>query len=141
MCEQMATSVYAEERVPAMWVAARKRNLSSPDWLSRTPPRGCQLDHLSYARLLRERVARDELTNNAGGIAVGGSRSRVLSTWSGDTYRAEGSRPAEELRDHLENSAGGLGAGQRGVALFSWRGDYRATGRLDDYSCAAPPST
>ena len=58
----------------------------------------------------------------------------VLSVWAGAAYEVTPVRrgvataplPAPDHRDR--------GAGQRGAAIFSWRGDYRATGWLQAYS-------
>lgn len=145
MCEHMATPTHADQQVPAMWSAARDRGLSSPDWPTRTPPRGSRLDGPSYASLLRERVTEDELVTHAGKTRARPSAGRILVTWNGSTYHARSARweepPSErpgvwEAKDK-EPSA-------KGAALFSWRGDYRATGWLAGYSGTSvkpdPPS-
>lgn len=133
MCEQMATGVHAEREVPTMWAAARERGLVHPDWPSRVPPRGCRLDATSYPALLRERVAEREVPTGRDGVVTHPAAGRVVCTWSGSSYQPVTGPPgsgeqavplAGESNEHR-----GLGA-----AVFSWRGDYRATGWLADYS-------
>ncbi|MEU6201169.1 DEAD/DEAH box helicase [Streptomyces sp. NPDC047061] len=137
MCENMATPVHAEAQVPALWRAARDRNLAAPDWDTRTPPGGNRLDLPSYAALLRERVGENELTVRGNEVVVRAPLRRTLTTWVGDEYRAQIVQRGENAYaypDSGESQGGGSQAG--GAALFSWRGDYRATGWLAVYSSA-----
>lgn len=138
MCEHMATPAHADQQVPAMWSAARERGLASPDWLTRIPPKGSRLDRSSYASLLRERVTEDEVVTRAGEAWAQPSAGRVLVTWNGSKYHAVSARreepPSERPGDCDEKD---IEPSQKGAALFSWRGDYRATGWLADYSGAA----
>ncbi|MFH8368340.1 DEAD/DEAH box helicase [Streptomyces sp. NPDC018031] len=135
MCEQMATGVHADQEVPAMWQAARERGVTGPDWTSRTPPRGCRLDGASYAALLAERVTDGELATGPDGAPVSRSTGRALTAWSGRSHLTVHTRQRETTPAFPP--PGGDGDAERGVALFSWRGDYRATGWLAEYSAVA----
>ncbi|GGN45490.1 DEAD/DEAH box helicase [Streptomyces fuscichromogenes] len=139
MCEQMATSVEAERQVPLMWAAARHRGLHSPDWSTRTPPSGNRLDRAPYAHLLRERVGEQELSAAEGVLRVQPSHPRKLVVWTGRTFHVRHVRSGEA--DPVAGDAHAEARNDRcptagGTALFSWRGDYRATGWLAAYSAA-----
>ncbi|MFC9946561.1 DEAD/DEAH box helicase [Streptomyces pratensis] len=134
MCENMATPVHAEAQVPGMWSAARDKGLRSPDWDTRTPPSGNRLDPSSYAALLRERIGENELTVRGRQVRVRAATRRTLTTWNGNecSVRAvQRGGPEYALPDSGEPGSGP----DQGAALFSWRGDYRATGWLADYTC------
>ncbi|MFH9067500.1 DEAD/DEAH box helicase [Streptomyces coeruleorubidus] len=142
MCERMATPLYAEEHVPDLWDAARRAGLTHPDWPTQTPPRGNRLDGPSYANLLRERVTPEELDAQDGTEpVVRPSSGRVLCVWNGRSYSAAALRRGPQEYDFPPPYAEDAEPCRTGVALFSWRGDYRATGWLADYSAAAPAST
>lgn len=131
MCEQMATPAHMEQDVPQMWRAARAQGVVSPDWRTRTPPSGSRLDPQGYGHLLQERVAAGELTTCTAEGPAQARKSRTLTTWDGPVYRSRSTAQKEWTA-----------TGDTGVALFSWRGDYRATGWLTYYSAiAADPTT
>jgi helicase len=129
MCEQMATRTHAEELVPQLWTAATARGFTSPDWTAIARPRNCQLSLEDYAQLLRERatsVTIDLHANRTNATAPDGS---VLVAWTGNRYGSVTMpRGTATLQD---NEADGT---QRTAAVFTWRGDYQATGWLGRYS-------
>jgi len=139
MCENMATAVHAASQVPTMWDAARGRGFVSPDWLTRTPPKGNRLDGVAYAKLLRERVGPGELAVGEENL-VRPLSGRVMSRWEGRKYRAETVPRGDDNRQSAAAGRGPAGSFADGTALFSWRGDYRATGWLADYSEVAVPA-
>jgi helicase len=137
MCERMAAPEHAEEQVPAMWDAARGRGLADPDWPTPTPPRANRLDGPSYVSLLGERVSPDELVPRAGtATVVRPSAGRALSVWNGRVFRTESVRRGEQQYELPRRHPQDPEPSPTGVALFSWRGDYRATGWLAEYSAA-----
>ncbi|QXE33227.1 DEAD/DEAH box helicase [Streptomyces sp. GMY02] len=143
MCEQMATPLHAAQVVPQMWIAARERGLADPEWLTRTPPRGCRLEAISYAGLLRERVLAAELLPRPDGSVTCRAAGRVLATWRGTTHRSTVTQQAEvdgvfPAAGNNFRGAGEQGAGETGAVVFSRRGDYRATGWLGTYSGVQP---
>ncbi|MFE0208295.1 DEAD/DEAH box helicase [Streptomyces sp. NPDC058985] len=137
MCENMATPVHANAEVPSMWAAARDRGLRHPDWDTRTPPSGNRLDPSSYAALLRERVGRNEWEVRAGRAVVRAPIRRTFTTWVGHEYQVHVVRRGETTYSTTDSGEGRVGRHPAdGAALFSWRGDYRATGWLADYTSA-----
>lgn len=129
MCEQMATAAHAEEAVPLLWRAATTKGLGSPDWTATGRPRHCHLDHDDYQQLLSERatsITIDRHANRTNATAPDGS---VLVTWSGRRHQLT-SMPQGKA-SLPDPDADGM---QRDAAVFTWRGDYRATGWLQRYS-------
>ncbi|WP_378741098.1 DEAD/DEAH box helicase [Nocardia brasiliensis] len=130
MCEQMATAASAEDIVPELWTAATSRGIASPDWAETGRPRGCQLDQSDYALLLKDRTTGSTLTEIYDHVTASGTTPAVLVVWSGSDYVAvsapQGS--AEMPRGMPPQSHAHAGA-----ALFTRRGDYRATGWLSSY--------
>ncbi|MET9265635.1 DEAD/DEAH box helicase [Amycolatopsis sp. NPDC004079] len=127
--EQMATPPNAEELVPELWRAARARGLRSPDWTATGRPRHCRLDDEDYQALLRERataVTIDLHSNRTNATAPEGS---VLLAWAGRAYRM---RPVTQGKASIEDHE--ADGSQRTAAVFTWRGDHRATGWLREYS-------
>ncbi|GAA1943456.1 hypothetical protein GCM10009754_08600 [Amycolatopsis minnesotensis] len=133
MCEQLATPPHAEDLVPELFAAATERGLTSPDWTVGVRPRGTVLDEQSYPALLRERASAAEIGHDGGVVTASGPEGSVLGTWLGKRYRRD-AVPKGGVRVALP--AGELG--EPGAALFTWRGDHRATGWLARYSALAP---
>jgi helicase len=139
-CEQLATSAHAAQFVPLLWSAARKRGHESPDWSATGRPANCRLDEAGYLAFLRDRATEVIITEAEGSGANGsdadgvvraaGPAGSVLAVWAGAAYEsvpvkrgsARAVRPASQP---VANS---------GAAVFTWRGDYRATGWLAEYS-------
>jgi helicase len=129
MCEQMATPTYAEDTVPQLWQAATASGLTSPDWEVTGRPRHCQLDAAEYHALLTERATSatiDLHSNRTNATAADGS---VLVTWTGRQYRMTPILQGKASVPDDENN--GL---DRSAAIFTRRGDYRATGWLRTYT-------
>jgi len=130
MCEQMATPAHAEDLVPALWNAARARGINDPDWSARGVPSQCRLDDEAYRALLKERVTGVILERSADLIAVSAPDASAVVTWSGRRFSrvslSQGNASVPVFDDDTQ------------VAVFTWRGDYRATGWLDRYSQMEP---
>lgn len=134
MLEQMADPTDADQTVPAMWQAAVDRGYTSPDWPPGRPPDGCVLDGRSYQTLLRERATDSRLTEYPPHAWVTGPAGSVAVTWNGPRWRSTPLRRGTAEAQYPE------GDGPRGAALFTWRGDCRATGWLSAYTPGWPPA-
>ncbi|WP_214516720.1 DEAD/DEAH box helicase [Nocardia salmonicida] len=130
MCEQMATAAHAEDIVPELWTAATDHGRTNPDWSETGRPRRCRLDQSDYALLLKERTTNFTLTEVDGQISVSRPSTGTLVTWSGTDFDT-----VPSAKGQAEISAGTTTQlhGATGAALFTRRGDYRATGWLNDY--------
>ncbi|PSL56135.1 helicase-like protein [Saccharothrix carnea] len=130
MCEEMATRAHLRDVVPGLWRSAVARGVRSPDWPPGRSPAGCVLDHAGYTALLRERTTNHTVTAHADNATVtGGTGTGATAiawrgrTWSTPTTAATIAYPSSDDDDETV-----------GVAVFTRRGDYRATGWLDAYS-------
>ncbi|MGW4115931.1 DEAD/DEAH box helicase [Actinosynnema sp. NPDC004786] len=135
MCEEMATRAHLKDVVPELWRSAVARGVRAPDWSPGRSPAGCVLDHAGYTALLRERTTNYTLAAHAdSATATGGTGASVIAwrgrTWTAPTSSATVAYPVVEDDD----------AAEAGVAVFTRRGDYRATGWLDAYT-GLPTST
>ena len=128
MFEQMATGVHAEDTVPQLWSAARAKGLTSPDWASTGRPQHCRLDHDDYRQLLRERATDTTLDLHSTRTNATGPDNSVLVTWSGRRYQVT---PMPHGKASVPDTD--ADATQRDAAIFTWRGDFRATGWLNCY--------
>ncbi|WP_280427293.1 DEAD/DEAH box helicase [Nocardia brasiliensis] len=129
MCEQMATSEHAEELVPPLWHAATSRGLASPDWTETGRPRGTGLSPSDYAALLRDRVTGAVLERDLGEVRLKCSTTATLAVWSGSRYVTT---PAPQGK--ATAATPGSGSSSDGSAVFTWRGDYQASGWLSGYA-------
>ncbi|MEU2258237.1 DEAD/DEAH box helicase [Nocardia xishanensis] len=132
MCEQMVTAEHAEDLVPTLWHAATSRGLTSPDWTETGRPQGTQLNPSDYAALLRDRVTGAVLESTSREVHLKCSTTAVLATWSGANYIT---CPAPQGKATAD--APGSGS-EHGAAVFTWRGDYQASGWLSEYSQCQP---
>jgi helicase len=129
MCEQMATASHADDVVPALWHAATSRGITDPDWVETGRPQGCRLDHSGYAALLRDRATNSTVDDAGRRVSLVCSTAATLATWSAASFtaaaapqgRAEITTPAGDRHNH-------------GSAVFTRRGDYRATNWLSEYT-------
>ncbi len=129
MCEEMATRAHLRDVVPELWRSAVARGVRAPDWPPGRSPAGCVLDHAGYTALLRERTTNYTLAAHADNATVTGGTGATAIAWRGRTWTtpttsATVAYPPPDDED----------ATQTGVAVFTRRGDYRATGWLDAYS-------
>lgn len=131
-CEQMATFAHARQVVPELWAAARARGYASPDWPVAGRPRQCRLDQAGYLELLRERATASTVECDAEQVRGTGPAGSVLAVWAGKQYVVT---PIPRGREVTVPRP--LAGGASGAAVFTWRGDYRATGWLAAYSQAA----
>ncbi|MCP2166560.1 helicase [Goodfellowiella coeruleoviolacea] len=129
MCEQMATPAWLDTAVPALWAAATARGVTSPDWSATGQPRHCHLDAAGYAALLRDRatgVVIDQQDDHA--VTATGPAGAVLAVWTGRQHALVPLRGGSAVARFPE------GSGPTGAAVFTWRGDYLATGWLTEYT-------
>lgn len=137
LCERMATRQRARELVPGLWRSATASGLRSPDWRAGRPPAGCELDRVGYTALLRERVTGAELTAGPEAARVVCTAGATAITWRGkETGPPTPTGGAREL-PYPEPPA--TGETPVGAAVFTRRGDYRATGWLAAYDALAGP--
>jgi helicase len=125
-CEQMATPTHAAQVVPRLWAAARARGYTSPDWSVAGRPAGCQLDAAAYRALLRDRVTDATIEAEDGVIRAAGPAGSVLAVWNGPAYQIT---PIKRGYAAIETPAPAADG-----AIFTWRGDYRASGWLQAYT-------
>jgi len=128
-CEQMATPAHALQAVPQLWAAAQARGYTSPDWPVAGRPQQCHLDSAGYRALLRERATESTIETGGGQVRAAGPTGSVLAVWAGKTYLLTPIR-----RGHAITGQPSPAAGAPGAAVFTWRGDYRATGWLAAYT-------
>lgn len=137
MCEQMATRAQAKELVPSMWRSALSRGVRAPDWAPGRPPADCELDQAAYTALLRERTTSAVLTARGNGAVISGIAGAVA--WTGRTRT-----PVTITRNTTEIDYPVIGDGDpdagaaSGAAVFTRRGDHRATGWLAEYGQISP---
>lgn len=129
MCEQMATTMHAEDVVPQLWAAATGTGWTAPDWTSTAPPRHCRMGAEDYQALLRGRATNAVIDLHANRTKAAGPEGSVLVTWSGRRHRLA---PMPQGRASIQDPE--FDAAQREAAVFTWRGDYRATGWLASYT-------
>lgn len=130
MCEQMATPAHLEETVPTLWDAATRRGLSSPDWTSRGRPHHCRLNDEDYQALLRERATNATIKKHDLHVVASGPNGSMLVVWQGTRYRGTPMPRGEATAPTIDGSDSG------DTALFTWKGDYQATGWLSSYNHA-----
>jgi superfamily II DNA/RNA helicase len=129
MCEEMATRAHLKDVVPTLWRSAVARGVRAPDWQPGRSPAGCVLDHAGYTALLRERTTNYTLAAHDDKATVTGGTGATAIAWRGRTWTAPATSatiayPVTEDDDPTET----------GVAVFTRRGDYRASGWLDAYT-------
>ncbi|MBV9844357.1 MAG: DEAD/DEAH box helicase [Kutzneria sp.] len=133
MCEQMATTVDAKDAVPELWKAATGRGFASPDWTATGRPQHCRLDDDAYRLLLSERATAATIDLHSNRTNATAPEASALVTWSGRRYQLI---PMPQGKASvLDGEADGLA---RAAAVFTKRGDYRATGWLSEYSRCRP---
>jgi helicase len=148
MCEQMATPAQAQELVPRLWHAAGARGHVTPDWRSEARPALCRLTDSEYVELCRGRASVGTLRTSASGVHATGPAGSVLTVWHGSSYRSVAIRRgvadvsgSDARTDTPAGSGPDAGPGADAAAgldaaVFTWRGDHRATGWLDVYNGA-----
>lgn len=130
MCEQMATPAHLEQLVPTLWAAATHKGLTSPDWTSRGKPYQCQLGDEDYQALLRDRATDVTIQVHEDHATAGGPDASALAVWRGTRFTRVVMNRADAAARFPE------GRGDRAAAVFTWRGDYQATGWLSRYTQA-----
>lgn len=128
-CEQMATPAHAAQAVPQLWTAARARGYTSPDWPVGGRPVQCHLDNAAYLSLLRDRATGATIVMAGEKVRATGPAGSVLAVWNGPNFRITAIRRGAALAELPVP-----GSSESGAAIFTWRGDYQATGWLAIYS-------
>ncbi len=139
LCEQMATRTRAHDLVPEMWRSAVARGVRSPDWKPGRPPAGCELDQAGYTALLRERATTAVLAVHDGHASVTGTVAASAVTWHGKHHSP--ATPTKAATDVRYPDTDTPDDPDKGVAVFTRRGDYRATGWLAAYDTLAVEET
>jgi helicase len=133
-CEQMATPAHAANVVPQLWRAARARGHASPDWSAGARPAQCRLDHTGYLAFLKDRATDAEIEVTDGRASARAPAGSVLAVWTGGTYEVTPVKRGSAVARLPAPDSGDPGPDQCGAAVFTWRGDYLATGWLAVYS-------
>jgi helicase len=134
MCEQMATRAHAKELVPGMWRSALSRGVRAPDWAPGRPPAHCQLDQAAYTALLRERTTSAVLTARDDGVTISGVAGAAAVTWTGRKHTAVTiTKATTEIGYPAVGDDDPDAGAASGAAVFTRRGDHRATGWLAEY--------
>jgi ATP-dependent DNA helicase len=133
-CEQMATPADAAQVVPQLWRAARARGHASPDWPGTARPEGCRLDAAGYLAFLSDRATTAAIEIADGVVTARAPAGSVLAAWTGSAYHITPIKRGSAVVRLPSRDSGDPGAEQSGAAVFTWRGDYRATGWLAAYS-------
>jgi helicase len=133
-CEQMATSADAAQVVPQLWRAARARGHTSPDWPGTARPAGCKLDAAGYLAFLSDRASPAAIEIADGVATARAPAGSVLTVWTGSRYQVTPVKRGSAAARWPAPGPGDRAADQSGAAVFTWRGDYRATGWLAAYS-------
>jgi helicase len=130
MCEQMSTTEHLDDVVPQLWSAARAHGHRSPDWTALGRPAHCRLDRVAYATLLRERATDAVIDTRHQHIRAKGPVGSVLAVWGDAQYRTVPIRQGVATAERPADAS----ATMDGAAVFTWRGDYLATGWLAAYA-------
>jgi helicase len=133
-CEQMATSADAVQVVPQLWRAARARGHASPDWQGTARPAGCRLDAAGYLAFLSDRATGTAIEITDGVVTARAPAGSVLTVWTGSAYQVTPVKRGSAAARWPAPDPGDPTAAESGAAVFTWRGDYRATGWLAAYS-------
>jgi helicase len=133
-CEQMATPADAAQVVPQLWRAARARGHASPDWPGTARPAGCRLDAAGYLTFLSDRATAAAIEITEGVVTAQAPVGSVLAVWTGSAYTVTPVKRGSAAARLPPGNPGDPAADQPGAAVFTWRGDYRATGWLAAYS-------
>ena len=133
-CEQMATQADAAQVVPQLWRAARARGHGSPDWPGTARPAGCRLDAAGYLTFLDDRATTAAIEITDGVVTARAPTGSVLAVWTGPEYQVTPVKRGSAVARLPAPGSGDPAAGRSGAAVFTWRGDYCATGWLAAYS-------
>jgi helicase len=133
-CEQMATPADAAQVVPQLWRAARARGHASPDWPVSGRPAGCRLDAAGYLAFLGDRATTTTIGIADGVVTARAPAGSVLAVWAGSKYQVTSVKRGSAEAWLPALNPGDPAGDQSGAAVFTWRGDYRATGWLSAYS-------
>lgn len=128
MCEQMATPAHLEQLVPHLWEAATRKGFTSPDWTSRGKPGQCRLGDEDYQALLRDRATDVTIELHDNHATADGPEASTLTAWRGTRFTRVTIAHRQGVASFPE------GGGDPAASVFTWRGDYQATGWLSQYT-------
>ena len=111
-----------------------RRGHTSPDWPGTARPAGCRLDAAGYLAFLSDRATGTAIEITDGVVTARASAGSVLTVWSGSTYQVTPVKRGSAAARWPSPDSSDPAADQSGAAVFTWRGDYRATGWLAAYS-------
>jgi helicase len=131
MCEQMATPPHAATDTPALFEAATRRDITSPDWNATARPSGCRLDAGEYTTLLRDRLTGTTIDPDLYGVEVTAPTGAAIVTWTNTTIAAHRSTGKTATLAYPQDHD--TANNNTGVAVFTRRGDAVASGWLDGY--------
>lgn len=131
LCEQMATRTRQHQLVPEMWRSAIARDVRA-DWQPGRPPAECELDHAGYTTLLRERASGAILTVGDEHASVTGTVAATAVSWNGKLHSPPTATRATTVVTYPTNTDD-----DKGIAVFTRRGDYRGSGWLSAYDAIA----
>ncbi|MEV6594772.1 hypothetical protein [Streptomyces acidicola] len=127
MCEEMAAPAHTTTLVPAIWRAARRRDISSPDWPGTTPPDACRLTSTAYRNLLANRTTGTRITLDTRHVRVLAPNGSTVIAWNGTAVtRHIGTGTPLDIPCPLPGPDD-LSAGRTGAAVFT-RADRTAVG-------------
>ncbi len=133
MCEQMATPPLIDTLVPDLFTAARRRDITDPDWPVGRPPRRCQLDPSRYLALLRDRATDTAFIEDVGNATITYPNAATVAMWTGRTHQATQQATAGTFRYPTPHEDG-THPKLRGATIFTRRGDYYSVGWLETYN-------
>jgi hypothetical protein len=142
LCEQMATRARAKDLVPTIWRSAVNSGVRAPDWTPGVPPTGCELDQAGYTALLRDRATSAVVTVRRDDAVLSGIAGAVAVAWRGRDRSPVVITKATTEIDYPLTGQGQPGVdtdGDIGLAVFTRRGDYRASGWLAAYDRITDP--
>ncbi|MCM3886257.1 helicase-related protein [Frankia sp. R82] len=141
ICERMATAQLADEVVPALFTAARRRDVTNPDWPVGRPPKDCRLDGADYLALLRDRATDASAVERGHQVSINGPASLTAVLWAGphrhvvaDLGADPVPYPTGDASSDPRSTQTSAPSVDRGVALFTRSGDCRCSGWLAVYN-------
>jgi helicase len=84
ICEEMATRLHTDQAVPELFQAARRRDITAPDWPVGRPPRQCRLDKAGYRHRCHVRQPCRPPRPRHHHLPTRGD----LTLWTGQSYQA-----------------------------------------------------
>ena len=138
ICEQMATPTHADTAVPALFTAAQRSGITSPDWPVGRAPHSCRLDEPGYLRLLRDRATDTTFTEHGEHVTITCLNPATVARWTGQSYQVTLQAMAGKF-EYPKAHANETHPDMRGATVFTRRGDYQSLGWLSTYNTIHEP--